>query len=613
MIGQKDVAIGRFGNFDMRENFLELALENTFNVSYEENRIIKDSLKISEKLKNLKNTLQKKEKKFYKALNCNGFSDFKKMWEGRNVNNNQILEYWLNKHLDLLTGQAQRIISGKNWTFIEQLLELVSIKLDVNESLEIGDNPLAEGLNAKLRRSVKKLAAIAENNSFATALLEEVSAENYQAVRDKGKTVFVPAKTKGGRRFTEDEIIQGMIDLFAQNEKDMSKRITNDGAAAILQALQEIWTQKKNNEFYYQTAVYGRNTKASLSNIFITLHFSKSDKRPEKIAQSTCRELMRYFRAARPLGFTPEVYNAWKSFAAQNGEEIIEMKFLQLLQDFLRNNRNSYEKFLTNESNILGFFGELSAYGKGYFNIKNLKDVDANLFWTGALTSAQTSGQLSYDLVLRINNENYGIQVTNPYQTQNGYYKTYEDTFSLGRNEKDKEGNRFYENYLNLTDEDQIKCFQHLNLNMNNPVNKDELEQAIMGYFYLHSDRFIRIFSESIREDVFEEQLKEELKDNRAINVFFILKGQIFPSSAILSALIEQYEYFINGINKKSQYPLTLKYINPIQVTKVPDNDATLQFQPEYVVTNTENLLSRIKLKTSLTLTIPSMNDFINL
>lgn len=621
MIGQKEVKEGKFGTFNDRKNFLKIALEGTSKfIGTKDNRSITNSKIIIKQLQKLQKTLNNKEKRLYKDLKCKDFLEFRALWEGQNNNNNNydIVKYWINKHLDLLTGQTQRLISGKNWTLIEQLLELVSIKLDVNNELQMSQDFLSEGLNAKFKRCIKEFASQVIDPNFSVQLLKDISEENYTTSKRRGNAIFVPSKKKNGKRLNEDEIISGMIRLFEDSDKQIGTKLSEQGQVAIVAALKEIQLQKGNKELYYQTELLGKTpAQESINNLFITLHFNKTDKKPQKIAQSTCRELMRYFRSARPLAFSAEERAAWKLFENQNGEKQIEENFLILIEDFLRNNQSSYQKFLTEESNIMGFFGELSTYGKTYFNIKKDNNMDINLFWTGMLLSGQTGKQLSYDMIIKVNNQNYGIQVKNPYATEQGYYEVYKDTFSL-ENKADKNGNRFYQNYLGMEDEEQIKCFQHLNLNMNNPVNSEEIKRAIMSYFYLHSDKFIRIFSEEIREDLFEEQLKKELKDNSAINVFFVLKGEIFPSSMILKALIQQYEYFIEPEKTQEISVLKLDYSNTIKPTEVPIDQATKEFQPNYVIPNQQdsdinNLLSQIKLKTSLTLKVPSMKELMNL
>lgn len=111
------------------------------------------------------------------------------------------------------------------------------------------------------------------------------------------------------------------------------------------------------------------------------------------------------------------------------------------------------------------------------------------------------------------------------------------------------------------------------------------------------------------------ENLKH-LKGKNINNVFFVLKGELLPSSVILEGMIEQYNYFIESVEKAEKIvssasnPLQIRYVNTVRKNVAPA-EAEMQYDPQYVDQGNEiqKDLELIKIYTALQLELPSIDS----
>lgn len=586
-----EIKAGRFGSID--SNILETAL-SVENEQYDKN--IEDK-KIIENLEKLKTQIEKEEGKLYNALglkdtNLNkNFKNFLLLWKGesKRVKKDEDL-FWINYHLNFLKGQTQKLITGKiggNSPFLDQILQLVSIELDNCSFVESS----YFGLDAKEKSKIRKLISDPKTGKI---LLDDIMSDT----------------SKRKKKYNEDEIIQAMIEYFDKMGDKIGEQIINNGYYQVSNALKNISNKINNGQYKYKSTngqIYKTN---SINSLFITFNFKNNDLNKNRVIDSIWRELNRFFVSARSAAMPEKDAQVWKTYVLRGGGVKFKRNFQDMLRDFLKNNWiGNPNTFLKRESDILKFFGDLYAYGKSYFNLSKIS-TDINLLWTNSLLSEQTNKKLSYDMVLSINKDQYGIKAINPYGLENGLYQTHQDKQNLS-------DNNIY-NQLNINNEYQKQCFQQLNLNLNSPTRSDQLRHAIESFLYLHSGNFIKLEEDNIKENMLKEEVKEQMSNGiiSARNIFFVLRGEIFPSRLILYGLIEQYKYLLGyrkAYNHKQKFHL--KYVNNIQIPEIPTDDSTRQVQLEYVTQGSQikNLLKQITISTSLTLVIPSIDTLIKL
>lgn len=603
MFGLEQVKAGRFGKMQSN-NILEAALKvknEKYNREEEDERIITQ-------LNSLINHLEEKEKRLYKDLGFkesnldDNFKKFMSLWQGNNIDSNKDEDrFWLNEHLNFLIGQTQRLATGKGFTFIEQLMELVAIELDDPTFV----TTTYGGLSNKEKQKLKQISATIEDPDTQGNILQGITKNTKW---EKGAYLFVPTKKKGKTR-KQDDMMLLIEEYFREKANILGGDIANNGYLLVANAIYDIRNKKMSNELVYKTHT-GKNLSTVNNNIdtlFVEFNFKSAHLHENtNQAKKVWKELERFFISARSLTWTPEHKDAWNIYVQKEGAKRFESNFLGLLASFFKNtNTLRSETFLSTENAVMGFFGELYAYGKSYFNLKNFNQ-NISLLWTGSLINESGNKQLAYDMVLSVEGNQYGFQIKNPYKTENGVYETYKDTFNFSEN-------RLYENYLEITDPYEIKCFKQLNLNLNTPTGSKTLEHALESFLYLYSQNFIRLRSEEIKSSNLTKEVKEELSKNfTARNIFFVLRGEIIPSRTVLQGLLNQYRYFLDKTQTKPDInTIKLKYNNEIEPTEVPVENATREVQMEYVVAGAEaeNLLKKIKLSTSLNLTIPSIKE----
>lgn len=604
MFGLEQVKAGRFGEMQPN-NILEAALKvknEKYNRGEEDKRIITQ-------LGFLINHLKAKENRLYKDLGFKGsnlddnFKKFMSLWQGNNINSNEDEDqFWLNEHLNFLIGQTQRLATGKGFTFIEQLMELVAIELDDPTFV----TTTYGGLSNKDKQRLKQISATIEDPDTQENILQEITKNTKWK---KEAHLFVPTKKKGKAR-KQDDMMLLIEEYFRGKANTLGGDIANNGYLLVANAIYDIRNKKMSNELVYKT--HTRKNLSTVNNnidtLFVEFNFKSAHLHGNKNqANEVWKELERFFISARSLTWTPEHKDAWNIYVQNGGAKRFKSKFLKLLEYFFKNtNTLKSETFLSTENAVMGFFGELYAYGKSYFNLKN-SNQDISLLWTGSLVNKSGNKQLAYDMVLSIKGNQYGFQVKNPYKTENGVYETYKDTYDFSED-------KLYENYLEITDPYEIECFKQLNLNLNTPTGSKTLEHALESFLYLYSQNFIRLRSEEIKSSNLTKEVKEELSKSNftARNIFFVLRGEIIPSRTVLQGLLNQYRYFLDKTQTKPDInTIKLKYNNEIEPTEVPVENATREVQMEYVVAGAEaeNLLKKIKLSTSLNLTIPSIKE----
>lgn len=604
MFGLEQVKAGRFGKMQSN-NILEAALKvknEKYNRKEEDERIIVQ-------LYSLISHLKAKENRLYKDLGFKGsnlddnFKKFVSLWQGNNISSNEDEDrFWLNEHLNFLIGQTQRLATGKGFTFIEQLMELVAIELDDPTFV----TTTYGGLSNKEKQKLKQISATIEDPETQENILQEITKNTKWK---KEAHLFVPTKKKGKTR-KQDDMMLLIEEYFREKANTLGGDIANNGYLLIANAIYDIRDKKMSNELVYKTHT-GKNLSTVTNNIdtlFVEFNFRSAYLHGNiNQAKEVWKELERFFISARSLTWTPEHKEAWNMYVQNGGAKTFKSKFLDLLIYFFKNTKTFRpETFLSTENAVMGFFGELYTYGKSYFNLKNFNQ-DISLLWTGSLLNKSGNKQLAYDMVLSVKGNQYGFQVKNPYKTENGVYETYKDTFDFSES-------RLYENYLEITDPYAIECFKQLNLNLNTPTSSTTLEHALESFLYLYSQNFIRLKSEEIKSSNLTKEVKEELSKSNftARNIFFVLRGEIIPSRTVLQGLLNQYRYFLDKTQTKPDInTIKLKYNNEIEPTEVPVENATREVQMEYVVAGAEaeNLLKKIKLSTSLNLTIPSIKE----
>ena len=116
-----------------------------------------------------------------------------------------------------------------------------------------------------------------------------------------------------------------------------------------------------------------------------------------------------------------------------------------------------------------------------------------------------------------------------------GFYQTYKNKYVLNDCEY------LYNNIFNFTEEEE-EYFELLNLNLNNTVKPEKLRKYIKNFLYMYSGAFVRLETEKILDTEFKPYMLENLKHLKGKNinnVFFVLKGELLPSSVILEGMIE--------------------------------------------------------------------------
>lgn len=530
-----------------------------------------------EKLVTLQKNLENQAKKLYDFLGCKDFDGFYQLWKGQSSNKSDEDSYWLNKHLELLIGHTQHIATSKGFTLIEQLLVLSGVEL---QSVEY------EGFSAEERRKIKK---ILENEN----ILKEIEDVH---TRWGDKKVYIPEK-KNGAYPKDNDFLDTLEKFYTEKvEHDIDEDI-KESFKILGEVLSKVKEKRERN-------VNSKGEKfATVDSMFVKLNFRQVKRKSDQV-RSIVGQLMKYFKKARMIAFNKDEYNNWIEYNKIDGkgDDFIKKKFIELCQDFFRLDKNyNFLKDYNTESSLMGFFGELYTHGKSYFN---LKDKNVKVYSTGRLLDLTNKKELAADTVLVVNNQTFGIQTKNPYQTVDGIYRTYVKKFTLDSDE-------LFDLYLRTDDTDFRENFQHLNLNVNNTTNPEVLKKNIEAFLYAFSPNFLRVQSQQIDgiQDLTKE-VQEDL-DTPIQNVFFVVRGELIESASIIKQLIAQYDFFIENVQEwrkqRKNSIWEMKYENDIPKNLIRlKAGESLKYKPAYV--KSKNLLSNISISTAVNIKVPAMN-----
>ena len=561
-------------------------------------------------------SLYQQEKTLYNDLGCKNFEGFKKIWEGNKIrkgnDKKEIQNYWLNKYLSLLVGETQRLITT-NRTLIERILALASIEF---ESIGI------EGDIEHYKKDIKNILTEAKFLQIANVVYKE---------KNKDIDVWVPTREK----YSTDD--------------DYTIAITNFFSDIATARAQEIAVEELENDLYYQLSnalgeINKKNTRKNsprkaktntMNRWKVNVNFKNIN--PANLAKDIYKNVWNYMNNAIVYKLNNEEYKQWSNDKKQyNIQNYVREKIKQLCVAFCQDNPTlsfTGQGLVTNA--VQGFFGELYTYGKNYFNLKsygkqNAIDVDVASIGSlktnviGRNSSAQQSG---IDTIITVNKKHYGIQVKNPFTTDLGFYKTYKANYTLDKSEY------LYNEIFNFNPLEQEE-FELINLNLNNTTRPQQLRKVIKDFLYMYTGAFTRLETEKILDTEFKPYMNKNLKHlkGQAINnVFFVLKGELLPSSVILEGIIKQYEYFIESIEKAEKLvssaanPLQIRYTNAIKKNALPVNSddkeekskaeaAITRYDPDYVHSGNaiQADLQKIKINTALQLELPSIDSIRN-
>ena len=503
------------------------------------NKALEEDNYVLKQLQDIRNEIYAQERFFYSAIGVNNFEEFKSKWQGSKSTNT--IEGWINYLLTLLTGTYQRLASSEEKDYFNKAITMVNL---IAQELDIKGTP------KKNAEQIIKQELIKEDLAFV-------------GVTANGKEFFSPAKNK------LREFVQRVAELYAEQLGIDPKQIG------------QLLLEKRGFDLNSD-----KNLKWGFQKVSINYEISKGS--AEAYSKEANRALFKHFSHA----MSKDKLQAWENF---QGKAQVEQSFYELCLDFFKSYvtmPNYFQDLVT----IQGFFGELYTHGKLYFNIKG-DNEDIEVINTGALYSMQNE-QAAYDTVIYVGGRSFGIQTKNPFD-YTPVYKTYENTYNLAQDV-------LYRRYLtdnpnsNDIDNDFKDNFQHINLNLYNYSNPEQLKRTIEAFLYLFSPNFMRIQLEQVREkDI--KNLSTEIQ-KRALNtpirnIFFVVFGELIPTSRIFGGVIAQYQQFINMQKGYEQNRIwTMTYTNNVKknLAKKPSKDAA---EP-----GTKNLLSQIKIKTGLKL-----------
>lgn len=547
--------------------------------------------------------LYNQENTLYNDLGCKDFEGFKKIWEGQSVRNQdndkkEIYNYWLNKYLELLTGETQRLLTSSNRTLIERILALASIEL---QSIGI------EGDIEHYKKDIKNL--LTEQKYL------EISDVVYKETGNK-IDVWVPTKEKYKN---DDDFTDALTDFF---DSVAAEQVTNEVVNDIEDSL---WGQLgKAIGTVSEKSVRKsspRNAKVNKMNRWkVTVNFGQQ--KDPKLYMDIYKKVWAFMKTAIVYKLNKTEYEQWlNDIEEYNIQDYVRRRIQQLCKVFCRDNPNlSFSGQGKMNNAIQGFFGELYTFGKEYFNLKHYaKDnkVKINFANIGSLKTTvkgrnAKATQSGIDNIITVNNKHYGIQVKNPFTTDLGFYKTYKANYTLNKSE-------YLYNEIFGFNEQQQEFFELLNLNLNNTTRPWVLRKNLKDFLYMYTGAFVRLETEQILDSEFQPYMKENLKHLKGQsinNVFFVLKGQLLPSSTILEGIIKQYNYFIESVEQAEKIvssasnPLQIRYTNTIKKNIAPSVAAS-KYDPNYVHQGNaiEVDLKQIKINTALKLELPSIDS----
>lgn len=581
----------KFGKFEPL-NLEEVALSDS-----KDQRSQKLDKQVEDKLTKMQEQLLEQEKQLYQDLGCANFLEFRKMWNGAAAQNTgQIDEEkrWLRYHLSLLSGETLRLATDKGQTEIEQLLDLVAIKLD---KLEISG---MEQDKYKIKQDLL--------DADILQLVEQTYKRTNSQI-----SVYVP--TKRVRGHSEKEFVSTIVEYYT---KKLGKDVTNILKDNLEHDFEEYFLYTLQHDILGDSGVLARKNQArrekTLDSSFIDATFSKAVT-PARQAKVLASILKKFFEKARRVDMTSEEWEAWtEADKHRQMSKYINKQFEALCKDFVY----QQNPFGINEPiQVMGLLGELGAHGYGFFFLEPLSSSERriDILNVGTLRSVETGQFLGTDTVITVNGNNYGIQVKNPFQTDKGFYDTYRNAFDFSSDSKIEA----LKNAFGFSQE-QFEAFEMYNLNINSTTNPDYFVKQIKKFLLMNADNLARLDEQHIRTDFTKQQTKalSSLRNSGVNNVFYIVKGEIFPSSYILQGLINQYHYLQDYINDKMKITdygkskLQIGYSNNIKVVVSSREDESKPFVEvgeNYVRRDIRKELQKIKINSILHLEIPSIED----
>ena len=554
-------------------------------------------------LREMLQDLYDQENTLYRDLGCKNFEEFKTIWEGqvaRNQGNDkkEIYNYWLNKYLELLTGETQRILTSSNRTLIERILALASIEL---QSIGI------EGDIEHYKKDIKNL--LTEQKYL------EISDVVYKETGNK-IDVWVPTKEKYKN---DDDFTDALANFFnSVAAEQVTNEVVNDIEDSLWGQLGKAIGTVSEKSARKSSA---RNAKVNKMNRWkVTVNFGQQ--KDPKLYMDIYKKVWAFMKTAIVYKLNKTEYEQWlNDIEEYDIQDYVRRRIQQLCKVFCRDNPNlSFSGQGKMNNAIQGFFGELYTFGKEYFNLKHYaKDNKVKISFAniGSLKTTvkgrnAKATQSGIDNIITVNNKHYGIQVKNPFTTDLGFYKTYKATYILDKSEY------LYNEIFNFDDAQQ-DYFELLNLNLNNTTRPWVLRKNLKDFLYMYTGAFVRLETEQILDSEFQPYMKENLKHLKGQsinNVFFILKGQLLPSSTILEGIIKQYNYFIESIEQAEKLvsgagnPLQIRYTNTVRKNIAPA-EAALKYNEKYVDKDNKIAedLKLIKINTALKLELPSIDS----
>ena len=463
------------------DNFVQRALQFS-----REGRIMRGTLdqRALRQLTDFQNQLLAQEKRLYKDLGCADFFEFRKIWEGQAYSDQQSSlekkrQHWLNYHISLLTGETQRLATEKDYTLIEQILALVAIELDKIDVQGIEDE---DGFG---KRELKE--ELLEAN-----ILEIPDKEIIFRATGKGINVYIPSKTY--RKKSDRDFIDILKEFYAKKAGKSVAQILADNLREgfeeqLVYGLSEtqLKLDRKQKKLRTKTIDAG----------FVSMNFKiKKDLTQVKVIAN---KLLKFMERARLFDLTDDELKRWdQDNKGGNMTKYLQKKIEELCEAYFAN-RDPLNINHKKESEVMGFFGELAAFARGYFNLKQLETdkIKIDIFDIGSFRSVSSGQLLASDTVIVVNKKPYGIQVKNPYQVTDNTYKTYTKTLSFDTAKTTQE----LQNFFGFNDS-QMDLFEMYNLNINNTTNPEEFKSQLQKFLLMYNGQFARLNGEQIRDDL---------------------------------------------------------------------------------------------------------------
>lgn len=475
-------------------------------------------------------------------------------------------EYWFQKHLEFLTGRYQRLLWGGEFTQFQQLMNLVSVELESASFASASDQMSGQVTGRVSGERQSEVKRWIRKTLLEAGILVDTGKTSQYLDKNVGgaQPILIPAQSYGGQ---DEAFIDAAMELFYQISGPNSmagasqQNIADKMEAAIFEVLKKMSTTKSGRAGSSFEVRFTRTNKNGtiktvplrrMQRAFVRLDFKgvKALEDNGKIKLIT-DNVMKYFEAVRNYALSEAELMDWKQ--VNKGGKITKKlrgRIETLVKIMIRGGQGEQ---LTDTStqhqrnNIMGFFGELAALGKAYYNISLATGaarggVGIQVESLGAL-KGRTGKESATDLAFTIKNKRYGIQVKNPFDIDTPYqnYDIADTTLSMGN-----QAAYMYKNILNLTDE-QIVAFETLVLNLYNTtdgISANNLIQEIKYFLAANASSFGRyeMYHGDVLDDIlYQNHYKEFFTESERVNnTFFVIKGMLVPSSQIAQAILYQ-------------------------------------------------------------------------